>query len=58
MGDVWGDRGVLCDRYICALVNLFILMGVGGVFLKGLIYIGNLGHFRNKYGYDDHEHHY
>ena len=31
---------------------------MGGVFLTGLICIGNLGHFINKYGYDDYEHHF
>ena len=56
MGDVCGDRGVLCNRYICALVNLFRLMGVCDVFLTGLICIGILGHFVNNYGHDDNEH--
>ena len=55
MGDVWGDWGVLCDRDICALV-IFFLVVVGGVFLKGLICIGNKWHFRNKHGNDDNKH--
>ena len=58
MGYVCGDRGVLCDRDICAMVNLFRLMGEGGVFLMGLICIGILRHFINMYGHDDNAYHF
>ncbi len=55
MGYVCCDWGVLCDWNICALVNLFRLMADGGVFLTGLICVGILCHFANKYSHDDNE---
>ena len=55
MGYVCCDWGVLCYWDICAVVKFFLLVVVSGVFLMGLICIGNLGHFRNNYGHDDYE---
>ena len=53
MGYVCCDRGVLYNRDICTVVNLFRLMGTCGVFLTELICVWILLHFRNKNGYDN-----